>query len=60
MSCQLLIKGYSCGDHLLSDVSLSKESKNEGARRGNLVPFPLMESCDGCKHKITKNTQKLG
>lgn len=47
MSCQLLIKRYSCGDHLLSDASLSKWSKNEGAKRGDLVPFPVMESYDG-------------
>lgn len=60
MSCQLLLMRYFCRDHLLSDVSLSKGPKNEGARRGNLVPFPLMESYDGYKHRTTKNTQKLG
>jgi len=60
ISCQLLIKKHSHVDHLLLHVSLSKGSKNEGARRGNLVPFPLTESYDGCKHRTTENAQKLG
>lgn len=54
------MKRYSCGDHMFSDTSLSKVSENEGVRIGNLVPFPLMESCDVCKYKITKSAQKLG